>query len=758
MAPDDDKTRTHVSMTNGTTVSHYRLISKIGAGGMGEVYLAEDIELKRKVALKFLSAQLCQDPECRARFTLEARAAARLNHPGILVIHEVGEYQNNPYFVMEYIDGQPLSAFIKSTQPSLENIISLAVQMADGLNEAHLNDIIHRDINPGNILIDKTGRPKILDFGLAAIRGNEPVADSQVTLGTIAYMSPEQSRGEPVDHRSDIFSFGSLLYEMITGKLPFPGEYEAAVFYAIAYTEPEPLTRYRPNIPQELQNIIEKALKKDPAQRYQEILELIDDLKAILKLLEPVTGRESSGFPTGYPSIAVLPFSNLSADKEQEYFCDGMAEEIINALSAIEGLFVVARTSAFSYKGKLFDIREIGRKLGVGTVLEGSVRKAGQRLRITSQLIDVASGYHLWSEKFDRDIEDIFVIQDEISLAIVENLKVKLLAGEKDKLTKRYTVNPEAYSLYLKGRYFWNRRYEGGLQKGIECFEQAIAKDPLYAPAYVGIADCYNQYGLFGYKPAKEAYEISKKAVARALEIDDTLSEAYSCLGWIKTFYDWEWAEAEKAFLKALKLNPHSAITHNWYGLFLAITGRVEESMKEGDRSLELDPVSLILNAVRGLGYYWTRENDKGIELLKKTLEMDPGFSLAHLFLGMAYSGNRLWVEAIAAMKKFLALSMNSPIGMGHLGLIYGLSGNKEEARQILNQLTEMAPHRFVSPLFMALAHMGLRDSDRAFEFLRKAVAERDSWIATLRYAPFFDPFRSDSRYKKLLMEIGLGD
>ncbi len=758
MAPDDDKTQTYVPLTSGTMVSHYRIIEKIGAGGMGEVYLAEDIELKRKVALKFLAPQLCQNPECRARFMLEARAAARLNHPGILVIHEVGEYQNNPYFVMEYIEGQPLSAFIKSTQPSLENIISLAVQMADGLNEAHLNGIIHRDIKPGNILIDKNGRPKILDFGLAAIRGNEPVADSQVTLGTIAYMSPEQSRGETVDHRSDIFSFGSLLYEMITGKLPFPGEYEAAVFYAIAYTEPEPLTRYRPNIPQELQNIIDKALKKDPAQRYQEVLELIDDLKAILKSLEPGTIRESPGFPTGQPSIAVLPFSNLSADKEQEYFCDGMAEEIINALSAIEGLFVVARTSAFSYKGKVIDIREIGRKLGVGTVLEGSVRKAGQRLRITSQLIDVASGYHLWSEKFDRDIEDIFVIQDEISLAIVENLKVKLLAGEKDKLTKRYTVNPEAYSLYLKGRYFWNRRYEGGLQKGIECFEQAIAKDPLYAPAYVGIADCYNQYGLFGFRPAMEAYERSKRAVARALEIDDTLSEAYSCLGWINTFYDWEWAEAEKAFLKALKLNPHSGLAHNWYGLFLAVTGRIDESVKEGDKSLELDPVSLIFNAVRGLGYYWTRENDKGIELLKKTLEMDPGFSLAHLFLGLTYAGNSRWEDSIAALKKFIAQTMNSPIGLGHLGLIYGLSGNNEEARQILNQLTEMAPHRFVSPLFMALAYMGIGDVDRAFDFLYKAAKERDSWIATLRYAPFFDPFRSDSRYKKLLMEIGLGD
>jgi TolB-like protein/Tfp pilus assembly protein PilF len=509
------------------------------------------------------------------------------------------------------------------------------------------------------------------------------------------------------------------------------------------------------NVPAAFQRIVDKVLKKDPELRYQTIADLIADLKDIRRMYESHAGHELATASSTQPTIAVLPFNNLSADREQEYFCDGMAEEIINALSHIEGLHVVARTSAFSFKDKIIDIREIGRKLGVRTVLEGSVRKAGNRLRITTQLIDIDSGYHLWSEKFDRDMEDIFGVQDEISLAIVENLRVRLLAGEKDKLMKRYTDNPDAYSLYLKGRYFWNRRYEGGLQKGIEYFEQAIGKDPLYAPAYVGIADCYNQYGFFGYRPAGEAYSKAKEAVAKALEIDDTLSEAYSCLGWIKTFYDWEWEDAEKAFLKALKLGPNSALAHNWYGLLLAVTGRQEESEREGDKSLEIDPVSLIFNAVRGLGYYWSREHDKGIELLKKTLEMDPGFSLALLFLGFTYTATRMWEEAAEILRKFAALSMNSSVGAGHLGLVYGLAGRNREAREVLSQLTEMSPQRYVSPLYFALVYMGLGDNDRAFEYLYKAVKERDSWMATLKYAPFFDSIRSDPRYPGLLKEVG---
>ena len=748
MAPDDDKTQTHVPLTNGTIVSHYRIIEKVGAGGMGEVYLAEDTELNRKVALKFLPPNLCQDSDCRARFKREAQAAAKLNHPNIVTIHEVSEINGRPFFAMEHVEGLRLDELLKQKAPSLDKILDLAVQVCEGLREAHNSGIVHRDVKPGNILVDKNGRPKILDFGLALIKGVDKLTKTGSTLGTLSYMSPEQTRGEEVDHSSDIFSFGSVLYEMITGQLPFKGDHEPAIIYSIAYEEPEPLARFKSGVPDELQGIVTKMLAKDKNLRYQHIDDVLADLKG-LDRLPTIKVR------TNKSSIVVLPFANLSPEPEQEYFCDGMAEEIINALSHIEELQIVARTTAFSFKGQAMDVREIGRRLGVKTVLEGSVRRSGNRLRITTQLIDVASGYHLWSERFDRELEDVFAIQDEISLAVVEHLKVQLGIGGRARLMKRYTDDPVAYGLYLKGRYFWNRRHEGGMQQAIACFEKAIEKDPLYAPAHVGVADSYGQMAVWSLMRPRDAFEKGKLALSKGIQIDDTLAEAYVCNGWIKMFYDWDYSAAETNLVHALELSPNSAHGHRWYAILLQGLGREQECYREITRSLEIDPVLLMTNAVFGLALYRFHDYERSEAQLKRTLELESDFAPTYLFLGFTYAASRIWDEAIGALTTYNRMTLNSPIGVGHLGLVYGLAGREDEALATLNQLNDLSRQRYVSPFYVALVHAGLGQHDRAFEHMDRAVKEREPWMTALGGIPFLDCLRSDPRFEELLRKVG---
>jgi serine/threonine protein kinase/Flp pilus assembly protein TadD len=732
----------------GKNISHYKILEKLGEGGMGVVYKAQDTKLDRIVALKFLPKHLLCDAEAKTRFEHEAKAASALDHPNICNIHEIDEVEGECFISMAFVEGKSLKELLKEKTLSLKEVLDIAIQIGEGLNEAHKKGIVHRDIKSDNIMLIPRGQVKIMDFGLAKLKGVTNLTKDGSTLGTAAYMSPEQAKGEAVDNRSDIFSFGVVLYELLTRQLPFGGEHPAAIIYSIINEAPEPLARYKTNIPEGLQKVVNKALEKNRDIRYQQIDELQDDLKKLPKELESPIKKQ-------LPSIAVLPFTNLSADKEQEYFCDGMAEEIINALTQVEGLRVVARTSAFSFRGKEIDIREIGRKLNVETLLEGSVRKVGGRVRITAQLINVNDGYHLWSERFDRDLADVFAIQDEISMAIVDKLKVKLLREEKARLVKRYTDDPEAYSLYLKGRYFWFRRYEDGLQKAVECFQQAIDKDPLYALAYAGIADCYNQFGLWAFLPPKDAYSRAKSAVARALEIDDTLSEAYASLGWIKMFYDWGWAEAERAFKRALKLNPNYAVAHYYYGLYLAITGHVVEAIAEMEKSVELDPLCLVHNAVLGFVLYLGRRYDEAIEHLHKTLEMEPNFAITCFFLGLSYMGKERWEEAIGSLKKFASLWQSIPFPIGFLGFAYGMSGQKDEALSMLDQLSEISQQRYVSSFYKALIYAGLGEKDQAIEYLYQAYVERESWLVSIKAGPLMDTLRLDPRSKALLRKMG---
>ena len=754
---DDDSTQTHTALSNGTEIGHYRIIEKIGAGGMGDVYLAEDTTLNRRVALKFLSLQLIADEEYKARFKREAQAAAVLSHPNIVTIHEVSEYNGRPFSVLEHIEGRSLSDLCKDEKLSVDKVIELAIQICQGLSKAHQAKITHRDIKPSNIVIDADDRPKLLDFGLASIQGSEQITKTGWAMGTVGYMSPEQLRGEQADHRSDIFSVGAVLYEMLTASKPFSRNSEAATLQAVLNETPDPVSRFRTDVPSGLQRVIDMALEKNREKRYQSIDDLLGDLKAISEGSKPIVsgGRGSVSFAR--PSIAVMPFANLSADPEQEYFCDGMAEEIINSLTHVEGLRVVARTSSFAFKGKNEDTREIGRKLMVETLLEGSVRKAGNRLRITAQLISAADGYHLWSERFDRQSKDIFEIQDEISLAIVDNLKVKLLGEEKAKLAKRPMIDHEVYNLYLKGRYYLSSRTEGGSHKSLDYFLQTLAKDPTNALAHAGIADCYNMFGYWGYLPPREAFPRAKAAAEKALAIDDTLAEAHTSLAHVRHWYDWDWPEARKQYETAIELNPNYATAHQWYAEYFSTLGKHEEGMEEAERSRELDPLSPIVGTQLAGVCYVARKYDLAVEEFTRVLEMDRDFVYAHFLLSWVYVQLSRYDEAIAEVQKAIDLTGGGTTMMvSTLGYFYALSGREAKAREILNEIVRPSEAAFVPADSIALVHTGLGQMDEAFEWLDKAFEQRSHWLVWLKVLPIFDGMRSDDRFNLMLKKMKL--
>lgn len=758
----------------GQTISHYKILEKLGGGGMGVVYKAQDTRLDRQVALKFLPPDLTRDPEAKERFINEAQAASALQHANICTIHDIEEHDGQLFIVMDCYEGETLSSRIAKGQSRperlpadknnmgqagsrgmrIEEATDLAIQIAQGLQKAHDKGIVHRDIKPANILITTDYVAKIVDFGLAKLTGRSALTKSGTTVGTVAYMSPEQARGEQVDQRTDIWSLGVVMYEMVTGRLPFPGDYEQAIVYRIIHEEPEAITSLRSDVPMELERIVKKAIAKNPEERFQNTGDILVDLKSLRKGLESGVSGEQILTPKPAASIAVLPFEDMSPQKDQEYFCDGIAEELINALSHIKDLRVAARTTAFSFRGTKQDLREVGRKLNVNTVLEGSIRKAGNKLRITAQLIDVVNGYHLWSEKFDKEMGDIFAIQDEISMGIVENLKLKLLPDEKAAIGKRYGRDPEAYNLHLRGLYFFNKATPEGFEKGLQYFREAIKKDPSFALPYTGVALVYLTYGMISILPPTEILAKSKAASSKALELDDSLAEAHFVAAGIAHTLEWDWKAADNHFEKALALNPRMAICRTYYAWFLTAMGRFDEAIKQVKKAQEIDPLTPLYYAM-GVGIHCTAGKlDEGIDQFHKAIELEPNFALAYFHVGRIYFAKGMIEEARSAFEKSLRLVPHWDAAEACLGLIYDLQGEREKAETILQDLIERKKRMNVSSSALAALAYHFGQQEKAFDFLEMAFEERDGFMSYLQVFAEWAELCSDARIKPLLQRM----
>lgn len=729
----------------GKTISHYKILEKIGEGGMGVVYNAEDTKLKRTVALKFLPKEFTADPEARERFVQEAQAAAALDHPNICTVHEIDEAEGQTFIAMAHIKGESLRDKIAARPLDINETLKIVIQIAEGLQEAHEKGVIHRDIKPANIMLAKNNQAKIMDFGLAKLSWGVDLTKTATIMGTVAYMSPEQAKGEQVDHRTDIWSLGAMLYEMLTGERPFKIMHDQAVLHAILNEDPMPITKIRKEIPQELEKIVKKALEKDPKKRYNDMEAMLADLKSV--------GQKPPSTAADKPSIAVLPFVNMSADPENEYFSDGLAEDLINALTKIKEIHVVARTSSFAFKGEKVDVREIGQKLNVDNLLEGSVRKAGNRVRITAQLIKVKDGYHLWSDRYDRNMEDVFAIQDEITEKIMDKLLVALDVSEKP-LEDHRQVNFEAYDLYLKGHYCLNK-FE--LDKALAYYEQAIEKDPDYALAYASIAEVYTLLSTgFDILANKDAMPKAREAAQKALKLDPNLAEAYVSLGLVALSYDWDRKATKKYLGKAIELNPNSAVAYQWCEFYWTyMMADLETATVQLERALELDPLNFLIKIRLGFMDIFKGDHESAINKFKALLEFEPNYGLLYLSFATAYALKGDLDEAIAYGEKGLEIGPRAVAMVGNMGFHYANAGKIEKAYELLAELEERSKKGYVSSFWIAVIYLGLGEMDRTFEWFEKAYEERDGNMIYFTVPFILDPIRSDPRYKELLIKMG---
>jgi len=740
----------------GETVSHYKILDKLGEGGMGVVYKAQDLKLDRFVALKFLPLHLSAEEVEKQRFIHEAKAASALDHPNICNIHEIDEIsiegREQMFICMAYYQGETLEKKIGRGPFKIDEAIDIARQISEGLARAHEAGIVHRDIKPANIMMTDRGEVKILDFGLAKLRGRTKLTKTGTTLGTLAYMSPEQAKGEEMDHRSDIFSFGAVLYEMLTGLHAFKSEIEGAVVYSILNEEPEPMTGLRTGVPMELERLVNKALNKSTEERYQHMDEMRVDLKAVsLKV------RKDSGYLLEkVESLAVMPFSNASGKEELEYLSEGITESLITNLSQISNFKVISRTSVFHYKGRHIEVQKIARELKVNKLLLGWVSRRSDDVSIGVELVEGSDNSQIWGEQYTRKFTDVVQIQEEIVKDISTKLKLKLTRKEKKHLSKQHKTGNEAYQLFLKGRYHWNKRDPDSFKQSISFYNQAIEKDPTYALAYSGLSDSYALIGIYGYLPAKDVWPKAKAAALKALEIDPDMAEAHNALGAVESSYEWNWAKAEKSFQHSIALNPNYATAHQWYAGQLRILGQFEDALREIHKAQEIDPLSLQISTDVGRLHYNAREYDLAVQEYQKVLELDPYFYPAHLWLGLALLEKRDFALAIESLQTALALSGNFAAVAAILGYAFGIFGKRTEAQKIMKELKSRAKNEYISAAYFAWVHVGLNDLDAAFQYFDKAFEERSWWIVYLKIWSSPEQMTKDARYTKLLKKIGL--
>jgi len=807
----------------GQTISHYKIIEKLGGGGMGVVYKAQDLKLDRFVALKFLRPSLAADEAEKKRFVHEAKAASALDHPNICTIYEINETHDGQMFIaMAYYDGETLKAreakgdgrgekgdrrkakgeengmhiaphsspFAPLPSPfAITDAIDIAIQIAQGLAKAHEHGLVHRDLKPENVIITKDGIVKIVDFGLAKLTGHSRLTKEGTTKGTAAYMSPEQARGEDTDHRTDIWSLGVVMYEMLTGQLPFKGEKDPAVVYAILMKDPKPVSEWRDETPSSLEQVINRAMAKDAEERYQRAEEMLDELKILKQQLEAghVEKRRTTSLRAmkrnraylysgiagllillsviglyrfmpqrnGIDSVAVLPFVNASADPEAEYLSDGISESLTRSLSQLPRLKVMSFSVVSRYKGKEINTQELGRDLNVQAVLFGRVTQRGETLLLSVELVNADDNRHIWGEQYQRKLSDLLSVQDEITEAVSEKLQPRLTGEDKKRLAKRYKPNPEAYQLYLKGRYHTAKYNKKGFEKGLDYFRQALAKDPNYALAYEGLAYYYSSSLEWMMSP-KEAMPHAKEAAMKALALDETLAEAHASLGAVYFFYDWDWPAAEREFRRAIQLNPNYATTYVYYAQCLVAAGRIDEALAMMKRAYEIEPLSPEVNTFLGWILSMTDQKELAIPQLNNALELDPNFWFAQLMLGAVHETSGRLVEACTEYEKASALEGEFSEALASLGQCYARQGKIDEARKILRELKQRAEKGYVPPYFFFMIHFALGEKDEALPWFEAAYEQRCVYLLWDKVFSYSDYQRKDPRLAAILDKVGV--